>query len=471
MFTDTIPPGFPTHFNVPPEIKALCEPAHEALAQAVHSSSQSPGIRTVATTALVTTLWQMAGSWMSRRLPSLVFIPAGGPDHDPIDGLAKDLIRSSGFDEPGIRHSGEFSGGTVDLAPKAMSNAIAKMAILSKHPSPNLTDQENQVKRYFAAQRTGFGSGIFRGYSKAWHDPFGILCDPGRHLILRLDEDADRKAFFSDVTNRPEKLRSPVGIGSTLNPTPVKTAISGSLYLHSWNAKTTDAALELGLPLFMLPHEAHGSLNIANPKAIHLMSLLLDGERGSTVEPSPHLPTNEWFAPYYDDLRRRLAHLPHDFAYAVNTTLRELLPVCERIARFAGRNTKASPLELDALRLDLFSHTLRGMVLSVISLSWHCRGFDPGCPLPTARALLNHLRKEGPTSLRDLQRKIPALNSDQRDEVLGRLKAEGLVKLEGKTVTATNFQEFVHALHSDDKLPHPPNLWQVALEAKNTGER
>jgi hypothetical protein len=193
---------------------------------------------------------------------------------------------------------------------------------------------------------------------------------------------------------------------------------------------------------------------------------LLRAKRNGAVEPSAHLPSNEWFELYYAELERRLSYFPRDYVHAVNTAVRELHPVCDRIADFAGSQPRTPQSERRALGWDFYCHSLRGMVLSVVALSWHCLGFDPGCPIDVARDLLDFLRKEGPKSPRDIQRKVSALNADQRDAVLKRLREEGLVTIDGKTVTATSFPDFVSSLHSDTRLPFPPNCWQVAREAK-----
>ena len=447
-------------FRLPPQLKALCERPDEALAQAVHQCSEAPATRVAATTALLCAIWQMGGIHLSLRLPSVLLLPVNGPDHDPVDSLAKATIESSGFQGPGVQTSGSYAQGTVENAPTVMSNAMERMAKVNPHSVSKAIEQEKHAERFHEAKRTGFGSGLYRPYSKAWHEKFGLICDLNRHLILRLDDDADRAEVLSDFVKRPEKLCGPTGIGQVLLPVPQMTAVSGSLYLHSWTAEVADALVSRGLPVFVLPHDSHVPLTIRNPRAIEFLVRLFTLKRFGAVMPSPRLPDNEWVKRCDVDLRRRLAHLPSDYSHAVNTAVRELLPISERLAYFAGCESKANLAEVVALGMDFFGHALQGMAISIAGLAWHCLGFDPGCPLKVARDLLTQLRQQGPATLRDLLRKVPSLKATQRDLVLDRMVAENLVRIEGKIVTATRFPDFVSSLYSEQRFCRLPNIWQ-----------
>ena len=53
-------------------------------------------------------------------------------------------------------------------------------------------------------------------------------------------------------------------------------------------------------------------------------------------------------------------------------------------------------------------------------------------------------------------------------EGLLELAAEDLVRLDGKTVEAATFREFVDALYARDEFPEPENHW-AALEGNDKG--
>ena len=53
-------------------------------------------------------------------------------------------------------------------------------------------------------------------------------------------------------------------------------------------------------------------------------------------------------------------------------------------------------------------------------------------------------------------------DKEQRDILLERLAAEDLVRIDGQTVTAATFEEFVTALHSRPGLPEAANFREAA---------
>jgi hypothetical protein len=55
------------------------------------------------------------------------------------------------------------------------------------------------------------------------------------------------------------------------------------------------------------------------------------------------------------------------------------------------------------------------------------------------------------------------LGKTERDVLLERLAAEDLVRIEGKTVEAANFAEFVDALYARDEFPEPENHWAALI--------
>ncbi len=67
--------------------------------------------------------------------------------------------------------------------------------------------------------------------------------------------------------------------------------------------------------------------------------------------------------------------------------------------------------------------------------------------------VLQHLRKAGPVSRRDFQRRFRVLKVKDRAALLGQLADEGLVHLESRLITAVPLAEFVQALHARRELP------------------
>jgi hypothetical protein len=67
--------------------------------------------------------------------------------------------------------------------------------------------------------------------------------------------------------------------------------------------------------------------------------------------------------------------------------------------------------------------------------------------------VLGDLRGNGPLSRNEIRRKHHLESKQQRDVVLERLAGEDLVRIDGQTVTAATFGEFVTALYSRPGLP------------------
>ncbi len=133
--------------------------------------------------------------------------------------------------------------------------------------------------------------------------------------------------------------------------------------------------------------------------------------------------------------------------------LHQLNSVCSQIARHAGNNHTAKVADNVALYVDLRDRAFRGIALGVAALAWHALGFDPGCPREKAVKVLGDLRSNGPLSRNEIRRKHHLESKQQRDIVLERLAAEDLVRVDGQTVTAATFGEFVTALYSRPGLP------------------
>jgi len=136
--------------------------------------------------------------------------------------------------------------------------------------------------------------------------------------------------------------------------------------------------------------------------------------------------------------------------------------VCWNIARQAA--PPGTPRdEVVAVHLDLHAMTMRGIVIGVTALGYHCLGFAPGCPREEALELLQHLRLKGGLTRRELQRSFRRFTAEHLSEVLERLAAEHLVELEGRKVTAVPPEEFVKALHARPEFTEPKLPWPVLM--------
>ena len=444
-----------------PRLELLAAPPHEALAEFIHGCAQDPADRTVAVTTLVMTLWQLAGRRMSHRLPSLVLVNANGDATDPNDLLASHLIAVPGCSSPRIYQEGHFMGGTPKHAPAAMINAIRATQKLGAPTPANASIYADLEQKYFDAQRTGFGCGSSRAYATAWHDAFGLITDRGGELILRLYSLNDRKSFGRDVLEEPDKVRTPAGYGSGLELVTKTTAVSGSIPIGMWDGDLASAAVELGLPIVILPSltkEVPATDNL--PVLERLATVLPESFHAPVVEPANFIP-EPWFTIYRDELRRRLRNLPADYEYSIHKLARETIAVCERIAGWCGRGAPA--LEVQALWFELCMHTLRGITLSVAGLAWHVLGFDPGCPRAEALRVLAYLREKRTMTMAELRRNAH-LSKELRDTLVDRFAAEGLAEVDGKDVTAVGYHEFVTGLYGRDELPPPIDLQEHLAE-------
>ena len=190
------------------------------------------------------------------------------------------------------------------------------------------------------------------------------------------------------------------------------------------------------------------------------------------VSPSPRLPGSVWVEAYQTALRRRLARLPGPYEFAVLQAVHQLDGVCDRIVNFAA-GSEAGLDERVALCQDLYQHALRGMVLGIVGLSWHGPGLHlgpEGEPLRTrALKLLKYLRAKGPTSKSAILQNCH-LKKHQRDVLLEHLAAEDLVRVDGATVSATTFAEFVRALYLREEFPQVHDHWTDVRESREVAQ-
>ncbi|MEK6254192.1 MAG: hypothetical protein N2B05_05815, partial [Gemmatimonadales bacterium] len=347
-------------------------------------------------------LWQLKGHALTPHIPSLLLINAGEATDDPIDGFTSGLVYSEEENRPRVQTDGPFTCAPVDLAPKAMRNALAERRSLGADPgdAPSTLQRARELEeRFHAAQVTGYGHGRCRPYSEAWHPDYGWLTDPDDQVILRLNGAPDRAAFREDVLDDPRRLVFPDGIGNGLSTVPKMVSLSGSLTPDLCDGKLASNIVALGLPFFLLPHVTEEPLAADGLAAIESLAKVWGHNPVLPVVPSLQLPISTSIQAHEAALRRRLANLPATYAFAVLQAVHQLDGVCDRIVRFAG-DDKAGMEALVTLCQDVYEHTLRGIVISVASLSYFERGLylGPGCEHLRAKAikLLGYLRKNGP---------------------------------------------------------------------------
>jgi hypothetical protein len=462
-------PGRTNPFDTPPSTLDFSRlerggtPAHEVLSELIHRSSSDPAISSTATAALVLSLWQLRGRALSEHVPSMILLNAGEAAPDPVDDFISGFVHDQEATRPGARGRwGKIVPIQPEKAPAIMSNAVQERRELGYGNDLDQFSQRNasiHEEHYREAKKSAHGSGCSRAYSRAWSDEFGLLTDSDDGLILRINDAPDRVAFRRDVLDDPDRLCLPEGLGRDLRMVRKTVSVSGSLTVDLWDEKLVMGIIKIGLPFVFLPHTGTELLTIRNPPAMEALPDLWRSARGAQTGTSLMLPPTDWFEAHSQDLRRRLHLLPGmgTYGFAVLQLLHQLGRVCDQIARYAGNNHTATPKHIGDLYWDLHARAFRGVTLGVAALAWHCLGFDPGCPRDKAMKVLRDLRTKGPMSSSDILRYGHLKDKEQRNVLVKCLTAEGLIRIDGTTVTATTFAEFVDALHSRPELPQAPD--------------
>jgi len=425
----------------------------------LHGCSSDSATRTTAAATLALTVWQRMGRSSTPVLPSMLLVNAGAAEADPLDALANALATGLDRKEPQKVGTGAFAGGTPEMARRAVFNAVERRKLLGAAGPNNEAQIRQWEERFQDARRTGYGSGIAAHYSSAWHEQLGWLTEPCDAAILRLDRPDDHAAFREDVLTRPERLLRPEGPGKHLHPANKALAVSGSLPEAEWDSELVCGLVELGLPMFFLPHVGIKPLVGAEAlqmKAMTSTSGTIGFHQGQLrqMTAEARLPDHPWVRHYEEQLRLRLYRLPGDYEFSVLRAVRELAPVCVRIVEQFAASGTPNP-ELHKIFVDLHSMALRGIVIGVAGLAYHGLGIGPWNQHGALVEVLQHLRQAGPISRRDLQRKFPVLKAKNRDALLGQLAAEGLVQLAPRLVTAVPLPEFVRVLHARKEFPEP----------------
>ena len=422
----------------------------------LHGCSSDSSTRTTAAATLALTLWQRMGRTSTPALPSMLLVNAGAAEADPVDTFANTLATGLDRKEPQAVNTGAFACGTPEMARRAVFNAVERRKLLGAAGPNNEAQILGLIDRFHAARRTGYGSGLAAHYAGAWHEKLGWMTDPCDTAILRLDRPEDHAAFREDVLTRPERLIHPLGPGKGLGDANKTLAVSGSLPEAEWDSELASGLVELGLPMFFLPHVESKPLiggEALRMKALTFTSGIVGYQGGWQMTAAARLPDDPWSKHYEARLRRRLCHLPGAYEFSVLRAVRELAPVCVRIVeQFAAPGTPTP--ELGKIYGDLYSMALRGIVIGVAGLAYHGLGIGPWNQHGAILEVLQHLRQAGPISRRDFQLKFRVLAKD-RDALLGQLAAEGLVQLEPRLITAVPLAEFVQALHGRREFPEP----------------
>lgn len=457
--------GLPA-WTPPSQLTQLSEPPHQALARFIHGCSPDPAIRTATITALVLSFWQLRGINLATRVPSLLIVQPDGVGNDPIDSLVKDLVYNEEDNKPRVQKTGTFMHGSIDLARRVMASRYGLRQSIKPIPGDGpMTDLQrlqtrNDEEQFHAASITAHGLGYCRPYAEAWHPDYGLLTDQDGKIILRLNTDKDRDALLDDVGNNPAKLVFPQGVGRHLFPVDKSVCLSGPITLPQ--ARKAIRLVNYGLPLFLLPHPGGEPLNIGNSPALQALAHTWRHAAGTAVPTSPRLPASDWVRTYRNNLRKRLAILPYEHAFAIQQAIHQLDGVCDRIVNFVA--WPGVPIEeLGALVRDIYGQTLRGMALSAAGLSWFGLGLHlgPVCELLREKAvkILKRLRSKGAMTTSEMLKNFH-LKKQERDTLLQQLAGENLLRMEGGEVYATTYGEFVEGLYRREEFPPVVNEWE-----------
>ncbi|MGB6220925.1 hypothetical protein [Haloferula sp.] len=441
------------------QLEHASEPLHRVLSDLIAGCSSESGTSTMTTAGLVLSLCQLRGRAMSEHVPSLIFLNAGEAAPDPVDEFVKDFVHDEEANNPG--ENGYTAGIPIkpEHAPAIMERAIRERRDLGyRRELDPLSERNAQAHEnaYREASKSAHGTGGARAYSRAWAKGFGLLTDKDDQVILRLNEAPDRAAFRHDVLKDPGRLLMPEGVGQHLLMARKTVTVSGSLTVDLWDEELVTGIIKLGLPVVFLPHTGKEPLTIPNAAAMKVLPGLWRDVPAPCARTSLRLPPINWFVAHTKDVRQRLHLLPGDGAYefAIQQLLHQLGSACDQIAQYSGNNHETTPEQISALYWDLHARSFRGITLGMAALAWHCLGFDTGCPREKALKVLSYIREKGSVKKSDLLlAKGSRVDAATRDILLERLAAEDLIRVEGKTVTATSFEDFVMALHSRPALP------------------
>lgn len=444
-------------------------PAH-AVASFISNAAPDDAGRTMATAMLTLSCWQMSNGPLTATVPSVLLVNAGDAESDPLDDFMEDFVFHLDRLEQYLRDgSNEKNRLLPGDAHKAMRLAVwgAEQLIASNGSSAHLDMRMEVYRNQFHSYRSReIGDGPAARYTRAYMEEYGWLSNRDNRLVLRLDHTDDRKAMREDLLTGSNKLYDPKGFGWELAPISKKLALSGSVNSAEWDESLVTRLLTAGWPVLFLPHTVMLPLRAEETADLHLAFMKVDSFKWqSQVTADDVAPEDPWLQHHFHLLLSRLSHMPMDYSFAVQRMVRELGGVCVRLAIIISNDIKSTDVNV-IMGQDLFRKTLRAILIGVAGLAYHGWGFDAGCPRETVATLLQHIRDHGPLSRRELQRKFPALGSQQRDEVIAKLEAEGVVECEGRRVRAVPLSDFMEQLQTRPEFPKTGTLSCLILGRK-----
>lgn len=424
----------------------MLEPPRKAIADFIAKCSDDPLTRTMAISSFVLNFWQLAGRHTSTRLPSMIMVRAGEQKNDPLLNLVRQLGNTT-YESTKVGE-GTFAGGTPQQATKTMLEALNDYKEHLANNALIYRPVEEWEERYHDARVVGYGEGDISPYTKAWHPELGLITDKLDSILLHLDNETDWSTFRHDLTHDLKKIQTPGGIGLGFHPANKLIGLSGHLHIDDLDPKLVDGLLESSQPIFFLPHATPKSINIPNLPALY--HFLLRPNRPMYMQIITHhmTPDQSSGQQLINYLWQRLSLLPAPYRFPVMTAIHQLDCVCWMLAQHAGSASKDSDKKINALYKNLYYDTLLALTLSVSFLAWQGQGLNLGSELGHTRKLLTRLREDGSMSLRDAQRVGGFGKAKVRDEVIEKLQAEGLVKVEERTISAVPMEPYIEGLHN-----------------------
>ncbi len=432
----------------------MTEPAHETLLDLIRASSSDPDIRTTMATSLVMSVWQHANT-SSLIKPSLVLVNTADTSFDPVMSAIEDLLDHKTKMDP-IHQKADGYVGMPAQAQQTMSNVIDLLRAEGR-----FVNRSGEEKMYHNARRTAYGLGSIHNYSKAWHPKLNLVTDKSDTITLLVKTEADKKLFRKHLLKDPHKVSSPSGIGTGLTTVCKSMQVSASFSPSECDDAIVDSIMELGRPYIILPHLADKVINIPNVHSVSHCINIIRSDWRSPVTSQPVIPDNYWCRAYQNRLWTRLSRLPMAYRYPILDLVHQLEEACAIIVDYTGITAGGVPPEkLTSLKLELYAHSLRGITMSMISLGWYGLGLTQAAPLQQTRKLLHTLREKGSMTLRDIQRTVNFKTAVERDSLVYSLVEEGLLKKEGKVVSATSYSDYIRSLPKLHRLPDVADLSQ-----------
>ncbi len=440
----------------PLDLAAFSIPEEEAFIRFMHETSQEEAEQVMAVAVEVLSLWQQTGSRLTRQPPGYILVNMAEAALDP---LAQIGIFNHGMGH--IGPDGAKGGDDTPLDVKRLSlesmraftkKYRAKLQYCPSESAHQLEWSQEVWKRY---QGSAFGIGRSAGYTDRWDEELGLVTDEDGSIVLLIHRDEDWALFREHVMKEPRRLTDPWGWSTALERVTKVACISGTLYPRQLDDAMLESILVEGLPILMLPHPVISELAAVRSFPLFtftdrfvqvIRSVRTLPKRVPVKPPIDGVPMLE-----YEGILLSLSrHLPANYGFYLMRTIRELHLVCEPIAvAVAGSGKELTR----AISRDLRHMTIRGLVTGVASLAYHGWCFDSGIPRNKLVKLLEALRETGEMTFRELQRVMRDYNAQTLRSVLEILEGQGLVQVDGKTVTVVPMSVFVRTIPARYSFP------------------